>query len=241
MAKRSCTKPAALGILLFLSLLPATGCGGGGNRSGGPSAASEHEEEIKAEERPFIDAAKPFYAAIAACEYDKAYAMLSTHARERMSLNQFKPEEDDAAFKKNEDNPVRNVAADKFITMLGLVEKTYGKPKRVENLHVYSTEADVLTRKSKEPTGAIDSLFAIGNMPDSIPGNIRKASLRGHVITELSAADIEKAAKEHGVSADELKKDPDFRPYFTLKVVLVEAGGELKVGYFEFLPPSMMD
>ena len=41
--------------------------------------------------------------------------------------------------------------------------------------------------------------------------------------------------------AAKLSKSPDFDPYFNLKVVLVEEGGQLKVGYFEFLPPSIMD
>jgi hypothetical protein len=40
---------------------------------------------------------------------------------------------------------------------------------------------------------------------------------------------------------DELKKDPDFAPYFTLKAVLMEEEGSLRVGYFEILPPSMLD
>ena len=40
---------------------------------------------------------------------------------------------------------------------------------------------------------------------------------------------------------EELKNSPDFEPYFNIKVVLVEENGQLKVGYFEFLPPSMMD
>jgi hypothetical protein len=40
---------------------------------------------------------------------------------------------------------------------------------------------------------------------------------------------------------EELKKEEAFYPYLNLKVVLVEEDGELKVGYFEFLPPSMMD
>jgi len=38
-----------------------------------------------------------------------------------------------------------------------------------------------------------------------------------------------------------LQKDPDFQPYFNLKVVLVEEASALRVGYFEFLPPSMLD
>ena len=48
-------------------------------------------------------------------------------------------------------------------------------------------------------------------------------------------------AATEGISVEELKKREDFDPYFNLKVVLVEEGGQLKVGYFEFLPPSMMD
>jgi outer membrane PBP1 activator LpoA protein len=39
----------------------------------------------------------------------------------------------------------------------------------------------------------------------------------------------------------ELQKDENFDPYFNLKIILVEEDGQLKVGYFEFLPPSMMD
>jgi hypothetical protein len=38
-----------------------------------------------------------------------------------------------------------------------------------------------------------------------------------------------------------LKKSEDFDSCFNLKIVLVEEGGQLKIGYFEFLPPSMLD
>jgi hypothetical protein len=47
-------------------------------------------------------------------------------------------------------------------------------------------------------------------------------------------------AATEGITVEELKKSEDFDPYFNLKVVLVDDGGELKIGYFEF-PPSMMD
>jgi hypothetical protein len=40
---------------------------------------------------------------------------------------------------------------------------------------------------------------------------------------------------------EELKKNGGLDPYFNLKVVLVEEGGQLKIGYFEFLPPSIWD
>jgi hypothetical protein len=98
-----------------------------------------------------------------------------------------------------------------------------------------------LNRRSKEQFGAMDSMFAIGAMPDSIPAEIRRASLRGQIHTELSSEELEKVAQEQGISVEKLKKEEDFDPYLNLKVVLVEEDGELKVGYFEFLPPSIMD
>ena len=87
----------------------------------------------------------------------------------------------------------------------------------------------------------MDSMFAIGAMPDWIPANIRRASLRGQIHTELSPQELQKVAQQQGLSVEELKKEEDFDPYLNLKVVLVEEGGQLKVGYFEFLPPSIMD
>jgi len=84
-------------------------------------------------------------------------------------------------------------------------------------------------------------MFAIGAMPDWIPANIRRASLRGQIHTELSPQELQRVAQTQGISVEELKKDENFDPYFNLEVVLVEEGDQLRVGYFEFLPPSMMD
>jgi len=84
-------------------------------------------------------------------------------------------------------------------------------------------------------------MFAIGAMPDWIPADIRRASLRGQIQTELSPQELEKVASQQGISVEELKKSEDFDPYFNFKIVLVEEGGQLQIGYFEFLPPSIMD
>jgi hypothetical protein len=108
-------------------------------------------------------------------------------------------------------------------------------------LSVFSTDPDVLNRRSREQFGAMDSMFAIGAMPDWIPAAIRRASLRGQIHTELSLQELERVAQTQGISVEELKKDENFDPYFNLKVVLVEENGQLRVGYFEFLPPSIMD
>jgi hypothetical protein len=87
----------------------------------------------------------------------------------------------------------------------------------------------------------MDSMFAIGAMPDWIPADIRRASLRGQIHTELSPQELQNVAQREGITVEDLKKSEDFDPYFNLKIVLVEEGGQLRVAYFEFLPPSMLD
>ena len=153
-----------------------------------------------------------------------------------MSLNQFTPAAERADFQRNESNPLTNVTAEQFADLMKMVEAAHGTPRSPKMLHVFSTDAEVLNRRSKEQFGAVDSLFAIGAMPDSIPADVRRASLRGQIHTELSPQELEKVAQTEGISVEELKKDENFDPYFNLKVVLVEEDGELKVGYFEFLP-----
>jgi hypothetical protein len=66
------------------------------------------------------------------------------------------------------------------------VEAARGAPRAPKMLHVFSTDPDVLNRRSKEQFGAMDSMFAIGAMPDWIPADIRRATLRGQIHTELS-------------------------------------------------------
>jgi hypothetical protein len=87
----------------------------------------------------------------------------------------------------------------------------------------------------------MDSMFAIGAMPEWIPADIRKASLRGQIHTELSPQELQNVAQREGISVEELNKNGGLDPYFNVKVVLVEEGGQLKIGYFEFLPPSIWD
>jgi hypothetical protein len=199
------------------------------------------DKDAKPDERQYLVAAKPFFVAIASQQYAEAYSLLSSHAKARMSLNQFAPAEERADFQRNESNPLINVTAKQFAELMKYVEAAHGTPRAPKMLHVFSTDPDVLNRRSNEQFGAVDSMFAIGAMPDSIPADIRRASLRGQIRTQLSPQELEKAANAEGISVEELQKDENFDPYFNLKLVLVEEDGQLKVGYFEFLPPSMMD
>jgi hypothetical protein len=199
------------------------------------------DKDAKPDERKYLLAAKPFFIAIANRKYADAYALLSSHARARMSFNQFTPAEEQATFQQYESQPYMNVTAAQFAYLMRYVEAARGAPRAPKMLSVFSTDPDVLNRRSKEQFGAMDSMFAIGAMPDWIPANIRRASLRGQIHTELSQQELQKVAQQQGISVEELKKDEDFDPYFNLKVVLVEEDDQLKVGYFEFLPPSMLD
>ena len=229
----------------ILMPLLLTGCGkkeqGGEKKTAQKNEDDFLDKDAKPDERKYLVATRPFFIAVGSRKYAEAYALLSSHARARMSLNQFTPAQQEADFQRNESYPFVNVTAEQFVGLMGYVEAAHGTPRAPKMLHVFSTNPDVLNRRSKEQFGAMDSMFAIGAMPDWIPGNIRRASLRGQIHTELSPQELKKVANEQGISVEELKKDRDFDLYFNLKVVLVEEDGQVKVGYFEFLPPSMMD
>jgi len=199
------------------------------------------DKDAKPDERKYLLAAKPFFVAIANRRYADAYALLSRYAKARMSFNQFTPAEDDAIYQQYEQTSYDNVTAEQFAYLMQYVEAARGTPRAPKMLHVYSTDADVLNRRSKEQFGAVDSMFAVGAIPDWIPADIRKASLRGQIHTELSPQELQNVAQREGISVEELRKNDDFDPYFNVKLVLVEEGGELSVGYFEFLPPSIWD
>src|SRR6058998_3421701 len=234
-------------ILIAAILLPLflTSCGKQGQEGENKTAQKSEDDFLdknaKPEEHKYLLVAKPFFIAVANQNYAEAYALLSSHARARMSLNQFTPAQQDADFQRNESYPMTNVTAEQFAYLMQYVEAAHGAPRAPKMLNVFSTDPDVLNRRSREQFGAMDSMFAIGAMPDWIPADIRRASLRGQIDTELSPQELERVAQTQGISVEQLKKEEDFDPYFNLKVVLVEEGGQLKIGYFEFLPPSIMD
>jgi len=241
----SVARPVTILIAVILLPISLTSCGKSGS-DGEKKTTQKSEDDFldkdaKPDERKYLLAAKPFFVAVASRKYADAYALLSGHAKARMSFNQFTPAEEQATFQQYESSPYMNVTAEQFAYLMRYVEAARGTPRASKMLSVFSTDPDVLNRRSKEQFGAMDSMFAIGAMPDWIPADIRRASLRGQIHTELSPQELEKVAATQGITVEELKKSEDFDPYFNLKFVLVEEGGQLKVGYFEFLPPSMLD
>ena len=153
-------------------LLPTmlTSCGkktqGGKEKTAQKSEDDFLDKDAKPDERKYLLAAKPFFIAVANRKYADAYALLSSHARARMSFNQFTPAEEQATFQQYESNPYMNVTAGQFAYLMQYVEAARGAPRPPKMLSVFSTDPDVLNRHSKEQFGAMDSMFAIGAMPD---------------------------------------------------------------------------
>jgi len=236
-----------LAIVAAAILLPllVTSCGKKGQQREKKTVQKNEDDfldkDAKPDEHKYLLAAKPFFIAIANRKYADAYALLSRYAKARMSFNQFTPAADDATYQQYEQSPYDNVTAEQFAYLMQYVEAAHGAPLGPKMLHVYSTDPDVLNRRSKEQFGAVDSMFAIGPMPDWIPADIRRASLRGQIHTELSPQELQNLAQREGISLEDLKESEDFDPYFNVKLVLVEEAGQLSVGYFEFLPPSIWD
>lgn len=236
-----------LAIFMAAILLPLllASCGKQ-DQDGEKKTAQKSEDDFldksaKPDERKYLLAAKPFVIAVANRKYADAYAVLSSHARARMSLDQFKPPQSDSDVQQNQSYVFDNVTPEQFAYLMQYVEAAHGAPRAPKMLHVFSTDPDVLNRRSREQFGAMDSMFAIGAMPEWIPADIRRASLRGQIHTELSPQELQNAAQREGIIVEELRKSADFDPYFNFKVVLVDEGGQLKIGYFEFLPPSIWD
>jgi hypothetical protein len=243
----SVSAPSHLAIFTAAILLPLslTACGKKDQDAEKKTVQKSEDDfldkDAKPDERKYLQAAKPFFIAVANRKYADAYALLSRYAIARMSLDQFKPAQQDSDVQQNQAYVFDNVTAEQFAYLMQYVEAAHGAPRAPKMLHVFSTDPDVLNRRSKEQFGAMDSMFAIGAMPDWIPAEIRRASLRGQISTELSPQELQNVAQRDGISVEDLKKSEDFDPYFNLKVVLVEEGGQLKIGYFEFLPPSIWD
>src|SRR6476659_5786934 len=123
-----------LAIVSAAILLPVllTGCGKG--QEGEKKTAQKSEDDFldkdaKPDERKYLLAAKPFFVAGANRKYADAYALLSSHAKARMSFNQFTPADDQATFQQYEAQPYRNVTAAQFAYLMQYVEAARGAPR----------------------------------------------------------------------------------------------------------------
>ena len=223
-------------LVVSLGLLTIAACG----KSSTPVAEDEGPQLVPGEE--FIDhefcspeevkwlrAGKGFAVAIAQSDFAGAYKLLSSHAKATMSVNQFeRPRHNLTQAKQNDANPLTNVGQDQFCDLVKkhIVDRG-GRPHFVESLGVNTLDPQVLSRQGDK----FDVAFAMGGTPDSLPNEIRRASLEAFIRTREEGEPtmtLEEARMEEG-------------PYFKIMYILVEEAGETRVGYFEFKPPSMLD
>ncbi|HEX4696791.1 MAG TPA: hypothetical protein VH254_03885 [Candidatus Udaeobacter sp.] len=86
-----------------------------------------------------------------------------------------------------------------FLVLAPAPDPAHLLPRAEDAARVFN-RPDVLNRRSTEQFGAMDSMFAIGAMPDWIPAEIRRASLRGQIHTELSPQEIQNVAQRESGS-----------------------------------------
>jgi hypothetical protein len=230
----------ALGLVACGKRQPAPG-GSDSQSRARPADFVQSDSDTTDVEQHCLDFGRSVMLALAASKHEEFYGQLSSHAMAQMSLNQFVPEGDDAKFERNEKMPRRNVALPEFLTLMATAEKFHGSPRKPLDLHVHTSDPAILAGTATGGFETVDVMFAIGNMPKVASAAIRKASLRGSLAVELSPEQLAEAAKAYEMTVDELVKMGDFQPDMNVKLVFVEEGDALRVGYLEFLPPSMMD
>lgn len=217
------------------------------NAPGGKSAPADEfalaAADAPAEERRYLFASRPFLQAVAAHDYPAVYRSLSKHAHASMQPEQFvTPLEDHHV-------PLRlmkDVTEEQFAEWMPKMESARGIPVRVTQLYVQSADPKILAGQGD----GIETMFTIGGMPKEIPAAIRKASIRAQLEIKYTDEQVKEIAKQYNIPEEKVRKgkihgdeedDLDDKPYMNVKFVLVEEDGELKVGYFEFMPPSMLD
>lgn len=139
-------------IALFFVMLLMSACGGG-------ESAADDENFENAEEARYAKEGRPFAQAIAKQDFAAAYAMLSSHAKARMSLAEFK------AF---------HIEA----------HAEYFVPFAADKAYVVETDSHILSGEV-DPTGdrtdqAIDRISIeryVDDVPDNVPKFIRRAAL----------------------------------------------------------------
>lgn len=243
-------------IPLLLAVCLLAGCSSRASSSGaGPAATMDpitaSARDAEPEEQPYFEPSRAFLESVARRDYVAAYAELSSHAKAKVLPQQFYPQEMAAGPgvpSPPANQPLLNVTVEQFVEWMGKTETVLGVPRQLDHVYVQSVDPAELSSSAR---GSLEHMFSVGAMPDEIPDNIRKASLRAQIRCQFRPEDAQQIAEELNISAEDVQAgripenemyDPDeMFPYMNVKFVLVEELGQLKVGYFEFMPPSMLD
>jgi hypothetical protein len=139
------------------------------------------------EERTYAESAKPFLQAVVQKKYEAAYRLLSIEAREALPY-------------------------DAFVETLEGDEREFGTPVSLDSVYGVYTMKELAEHDEGEGLDALVTADALGTTPDSIPVDLRRASVKGEI----------------GLGRDEDGSELSC----ILTVVLVEELGDTKVGWF---------
>jgi hypothetical protein len=233
---------SGLGSLLSLSAPSGPPVAGSAAAVAADKVFAEALSSAEPGEGPYLQAAQPMLAALTRRDYAALYGFLSSHARSEAQADQFVPDTRPVPRAINLDEKIEKIAplsAEAFAAWMAKMEAALGSPRAVANVYVQSIDPQVLAGKGDR----FDVMLSIGAMRAEIPAAIRKASIRTSIQCQLPPAILAEIAAEQGTSVQQLEKEFEEgeRPYFNLKFVLVEEEGTLKIGYFEFMPPSILD
>ncbi len=218
--------------MFLLMVLVSLGCA----RSPSSSHDSRNSREDKGKQ--FLEAARPFFESLVNENYGQAYDRMSHWASENVDPRQFALDSSTNEIPEK----IEKLTRSEFVERMNRVQELYGPFRRVADIYVETTDADILSGKANDSFERTSILFAIGAMPESVPAEIRVASIRGELTCVLKPEQTANHLASVGVHSVEQLRDPDDYPNLKLKIVLVkEFDGTLKVGYFEIVPPSILD
>jgi len=112
----------AIFVAAILVPLLVTSCGKKGEESEKKTVQKSEDDfldkDAKPDERKYLLAAKPFFIALANRKYADAYALFSSHATARMSLEQFTPAQQDSDSAQTQSYAFDNVTAEQFAYLM---------------------------------------------------------------------------------------------------------------------------
>lgn len=191
---RAPSSPRRIAILLSAAL--AAACGSERKAAAPPGGGD-------ADEARYVAAARPFLQALVDQDHAKAYGLTSSHLRASVSL--------DAFTQKNRD------AYASLGTPIRLGDSSAETDPAVLVGSAHATGDDELEKAANRLLADV----AVGDMPDTIPAAIRKASVTANVV--------------YG------KGEDGEDPFYILTAVLVEDAGQLRVGHYFFRAATMLD
>jgi hypothetical protein len=167
--------------------------------------ASAPAGDATAEEARAVAAARPFMEALVAQDHAKAYALTSSHLRARLTQEAFAQKNREAYASLGSPLRLDNLGAEVDPAVLGGAVNASG--------------SDELEKQANRLLAQV----ALGDIPDSVPPAVRRASVSGNVV-------FGKAEDEDGTD-----------PFYVLTAVLVDDAGQLRVGHYFFREASMLD